>query len=99
MRTHGLVSHPKDFIERHNAWVRSQVPKEKLLEMDLAEGWGPLCKFLGKPVPDEPFPRANDREARDRFMREKLIQASAAWVGILSTAAVVGYGAWRTWKR
>jgi len=27
------------------------------------EGWEPLCAFLGTPVPDEPFPQANEREA------------------------------------
>jgi Sulfotransferase domain len=25
------------------------------------EGWGPLCEFLGKPVPPDPFPRSNGR--------------------------------------
>jgi hypothetical protein len=99
MRTHGLKTQPKDFIEIHNEWVRKQVPKEKLLEMDLADGWEPLRKFLGKPVPSEPFPRANDRDSRDRFMKEKLIQAGVTWVGIMSTAAAVGYGAWRVWRR
>lgn len=24
-----------------------------------SEGWDPLCKFLGVPVPDEPFPHKN----------------------------------------
>lgn len=24
-----------------------------------SEGWEPLCKFLGFPVPDEPFPHKN----------------------------------------
>ena len=23
------------------------------------DGWGPLCRFLGKPVPEAPFPKAN----------------------------------------
>lgn len=27
----------------------------------MAEGWEPLCAFLGVPVPDEPFPNMNDR--------------------------------------
>jgi hypothetical protein len=27
----------------------------------VTEGWGPLCDFLGAEVPDEPFPRTNDR--------------------------------------
>jgi hypothetical protein len=26
------------------------------------QGWAPLCAFLDKPVPAEPFPRTNDRE-------------------------------------
>lgn len=78
--------------------MRKQVPKEKLLEMDLADGWQPLCKFLDKPIPDEPFPRANDREARDQFMRQKVIQASIAWLTILSTTAVAGHSLWRFWR-
>jgi len=24
------------------------------------DGWEPLCKFLGKPVPDTPFPSGNN---------------------------------------
>lgn len=31
--------------------VREFVPKERLLEFRLDEGWGPLCEFLGKDVP------------------------------------------------
>jgi hypothetical protein len=97
-RTHGIKSQTMDFLERHNAWVREQVPKEKLLEMDLAGGWEPLCKFLNKPVPNEPFPRMNDREARDRFMRYKVFQASIAWITIISATAVAGRGLYRFWK-
>jgi hypothetical protein len=47
--------------ERHNEAVRSTVPAHRLLEFDVAEGWDPLCSFLGVPVPDEAFPRINDR--------------------------------------
>lgn len=45
--------------EAHNAAVRAAVPARQLLEYDVAEGWEPLCAFLGVPVPDEPFPRRN----------------------------------------
>jgi hypothetical protein len=32
-----------------------------LLVYEVGEGWGPLCSFLGVPVPeDTPFPRLND---------------------------------------
>ena len=26
---------------------------------DVKEGWSPLCAFLNKPIPDEPFPNVN----------------------------------------
>ncbi|KAI1323987.1 hypothetical protein F5Y16DRAFT_327143 [Xylariaceae sp. FL0255] len=98
MKTHGQPISGPDFLELHNEWVRSLVPKERLLEMDLADGWAPLCQFLGKPTPDEPFPRLNDRAARDKFMRRVLYQAGVAWVGIFTTVGVVGFGAWRAWN-
>jgi hypothetical protein len=31
-------------------------------EIVVAEGWEPLCKFLNKPIPDEPFPHLNDTQ-------------------------------------
>jgi hypothetical protein len=39
--------------------VRGLVPEERRLEWTVEDGWEPLCEFLGKPVPDEPFPHAN----------------------------------------
>ena len=44
----------------HYALVRAKVPKDKLLVFDPKHGWGPLCKHLGKPVPQEPYPHLND---------------------------------------
>lgn len=48
-------------FERHNARVQQSIPAERLLVFDVAQGWEPLCAFLGVPVPAEPFPRSNDR--------------------------------------
>lgn len=48
--------------ERHNAKVRESFPSDRLLVYELAEGWGPLCDFLGVPVPDEPMPKVNSTE-------------------------------------
>jgi len=51
----------KDVFNRHYAEVRSLVPKERLLEYKVTEGWEPLCKFLGEPVPKgSSFPNVND---------------------------------------
>jgi hypothetical protein len=44
----------------HNEAVRRVVPADRLLEFEVSQGWAPLCDFLGVPVPDVPFPRAND---------------------------------------
>jgi len=42
-----------------NAEVRKAVPADQLLEYNVSQGWEPLCEFLGKPVPDEPFPNVD----------------------------------------
>ena len=45
----------------HNEEVKRTVPADRLLVYSVKEGWEPLCKFLGVPVPDVPFPRVNQR--------------------------------------
>jgi Sulfotransferase domain len=43
--------------------VIKEIPEERLLVYEAAEGWEPLCRFLGYDVPSEPFPRKNTRDA------------------------------------
>ncbi len=45
----------------HVARVKEGVPADRLLVFEVKDGWEPLCDFLGKPVPSEPFPRTNNR--------------------------------------
>ncbi|WP_284735609.1 sulfotransferase [Dongia deserti] len=45
----------------HNEAVKSAIPAQRLLVYQVKDGWGPLCAFLGAPVPAAPFPRTNDR--------------------------------------
>lgn len=46
--------------EEHNEWIRSMVPKERLLELHLGEhGWEPLCRFLDVDKPETGYPRGN----------------------------------------
>ena len=52
----------QEFYERHNEQVRREAPPSRLLEWQARDGWEPLCRALGMPVPDEPFPRVNTRE-------------------------------------
>jgi hypothetical protein len=45
----------------HNEAVKAAIPASRLLVYQVKEGWEPLCKFLNAPIPDEAFPRTNDR--------------------------------------
>jgi hypothetical protein len=42
--------------------VKRAIPPERLLVQHTGEGWEPLCRFLGVPVPAQPYPIANTRE-------------------------------------
>lgn len=48
-------------FERHNQAVIDGIPAERLLVYRAEQGWPPLCRFLGLPIPAQPFPRANTR--------------------------------------
>lgn len=56
--------------ERRNEEIQRVAPPERLLVYRVSEGWVPLCKFLGKPVPTESFPKTNTRtEYRRDFLK------------------------------
>jgi hypothetical protein len=49
-------------FKAHNARVREVIPPERLLVYEVADGWAPLCAFLGVPIPDGPMPMVNTTE-------------------------------------
>jgi hypothetical protein len=57
--------------------VRGMVPKDRLLEWYIEDGWEPLCKFLGKPVPKVEFPHANAASSGWKAREE---QCNKRWV-------------------
>ena len=57
---------------RRTEQVRAAIPSERLLVFDVAEGWEPLCRFLGVPVPGTPFPRANSTEEFWKLVKGEL---------------------------
>jgi Sulfotransferase domain len=66
-------------MERWNEQVRRDVPPERLLVWDPAEGWDPLCAFLGVEVPDEPLPRLNDSAAFSEGIVGGALDVLNAW--------------------
>jgi hypothetical protein len=51
----------KAAYKRHNADVKRKAPPQRLLEWRASEGWEPICRALGLPIPEIPFPWSNRR--------------------------------------
>lgn len=81
----------------HNTSVRNRAPKDQLLEFKMSDGWKPLCKFLGKPIPDQEFPHKNKGASiledwlkeNPVFLRMKLEMKIA--ITVIVALAAVGY--------
>jgi hypothetical protein len=78
--------------------VQEMVPPEKLLIMDLKEGWAPLCKFLDLPIPDEPLPKANDANAAADAADDIALRIFQIWSMGIGVAAIASFSAWRLWN-
>ena len=81
--------------ERHHAWLESTVPPDRLFYFDVREGWGPLCKALGKEVPRDaggvelPFPRVNEGAATREYMAACVRRGLVVWAIVLGFGVVV----------
>ena len=79
-------------VKFFNDWVESvkkEIPEERLLVFEVKNGWEPLCQFLQVPVPDEPFPNANDtaeQQAKFRAMKKFCIFSYTILAAGLGTA-------------
>jgi hypothetical protein len=85
-------NHAIEVYTRHVEEVKRVVPPERLLVFDVKEGWEPLCRFLGVPVPtDQSFPHLNDAA-----QVQVLIRAfrTIGWLGpVLAAGLLLGVGA------
>lgn len=74
-----IVKNLKSAYARHYKFVREVVPEGQLLDYKMGDGWEPLCEFLGKEVPDVPFPHVNDakeyKARRNRLVRKAMASA------------------------
>jgi hypothetical protein len=84
----------REAYEEYYRKVREAVPLEsgRRLEYSVGEGWEPLCEFLGKDVPNVPFPRLNDRADHSAMVKRnnrKLMMDALRIVGPI-VAVLVG---------
>ena len=97
------MANARETYYKHYMYVRTLVPKERLLEYELGSGWDPLCAFLGKEVPDVLFPRVNE----SAIMQEKvdIVIVRTALTALTNLALGVGgivtlaLGIYWQWKR
>ena len=68
--------------------VKALTRPEQLLFFDVRDGWEPLCSFLDKPVPDDPFPWTNREVSIVRLTLRKALLRDVAWIG--GGAAILG---------
>lgn len=95
--------HSKDVYREHYAEVRGLLKDqpERLLEFNLDEGWEPLCKFLGKPIPDVAFPKVNEGAEHDAMLKVMYTVFAREALGLLlrwTSPFVVALLAWRLWQ-
>lgn len=73
--------------------VRDMVPKEKLLEYKLGDGWEPLCQFLNKDIPNVPFPfinESNEFQERVNLMEQQaMTRAAKRIIPVVAAVALV----------
>ena len=55
------------------------MPPSNLLVFNVKQGWEPLCTFLGKEVPAEPFPNVNESAELERASKV-MVALSYAWI-------------------
>ena len=76
----------------HETWYKTVpeiCPKDKLLIFDVKQGWEPLCKFLGKPIPEVPFPNLNDtKQMQTRFKVVSFVGYVIAFLIFLVVAVI-----------
>ena len=92
-------SEPKGWLESqyntHNNMVKEHVPKDRLLVFNVKEGWEPLCQFLGKEIPKDPFPKVNESaEIRRATIIMKVL--SYGWMPFLAGVGYISASAFKT---
>lgn len=81
---HGVEAEHIEIYHRHNAEVqaffaeRGEEGRLRVLCWEDGDGWVELCGFLGHPVPDMPFPRANVTDERTSTGHERKNRALIA---------------------
>ncbi|XP_002122455.3 uncharacterized protein LOC100184414 [Ciona intestinalis] len=85
-------------FRQSNSYIMQKAPKENLLVFRVSEGWGPLCKFLGVPIPDTPFPHKNARGGFLQTLEDHPVFVRMRQETMLSLGLIFTLGAFGLYK-
>ncbi|KAI1258830.1 hypothetical protein F5Y18DRAFT_421103 [Xylariaceae sp. FL1019] len=78
----------------HEKEIKDAVPADRLLCYKIGDGWEPLCEFLGKDVPEMPYPHGNDAGAFERWHKQqrrlKIRKALGKGLSYCTAVGVIG---------
>lgn len=80
------------FYDQHIEEVKASLPSDRLLVFSVDQGWDPLCRFLGVPVPEGEFPNVNDRAAIKKSIAGMTKGVYAILAAGLTVVAAAIYG-------
>lgn len=79
-----FANNSRAVLKEHCRTVKEHVAPERLLEWDIQDGWEPLCQFLGKTVPNTPFPSLNKAMKYEGLFRERIAKADRNILQVLT---------------
>ena len=89
------ISNQEGLYEAHAEYVRRIVPPDQLFYFDVKQGWGPLCRILDVPVPDERFPHIFPRSWLHQGKAKSLAKLKRRFVllvgGVGLVMGIAGY--------
>ncbi|KAL4812447.1 hypothetical protein BDW67DRAFT_178682 [Aspergillus spinulosporus] len=75
----------EELYHAHSKWVKTIVPRERLLVFKCQDGWEPLCEFLGRQRPN-PFPHGNEAGYLRYYKRVAMVLGVSLWLVVLAMA-------------
>ncbi|KAL4881778.1 hypothetical protein BJY04DRAFT_207277 [Aspergillus karnatakaensis] len=75
-----LERNGKWVYEQHSAMIKGVLADQpgRLLVWRVQDGWGPLCEFLNKPLPEEEFPSGNTLDTTNKRYDKNMVQVGLA---------------------
>ncbi|MCZ6616739.1 MAG: sulfotransferase family protein [Gammaproteobacteria bacterium] len=83
--------HAIEVYDKNVAEVIANVPANRLLVHSSKDGWQPLCEFLERPIPSQPYPHSNESTVLKRVIVIAKVLNVLLWTLLLIAGAELAY--------